>query len=61
MEDEEDQSLSFSEVVEEQEQRGSEEENVVQFLDSLDSYLTLFDSLSSTLRQRREVNDESVA
>ncbi|KAK4600269.1 hypothetical protein RGQ29_010085 [Quercus rubra] len=52
MEEEEDQSLSFSEVVEEQQgQRGSEEENVVQFLDSLDSYLTLFDSLSSTLRQ----------
>ncbi|XP_030950988.1 coiled-coil domain-containing protein 115 [Quercus lobata] len=51
MEEEEDQSLSFSEVVEEQGQRGSEEENVVQFLDSLDSYLTLFDSLSSTLRQ----------
>lgn len=51
MEEEDDQTLSLSEVVEEQEQRGSEEENVVQFLDSLDSYLTLFDSLSSTLRQ----------
>lgn len=51
MEEEEDQTLSFSEVVEEQGQRGSEEESVVQFLDSLDSYLTLFDSLSSTLRQ----------
>ena len=51
MEEEDDQSLSFSEVVEEQGQQGSEEENVVQFLDSLDSYLTLFDSLSSTLRQ----------
>lgn len=48
------------EVVErEQEQQGkiSEEENVVRFLDSVDSYLTLLDSLSSTLRQ---VNRSSI-
>lgn len=31
--------------------KGLEEENVVQFLDSLDAYLILMDSLSSTLRQ----------
>ena len=28
-----------------------EDQHVLQFLDSLDGYLTLFDSLSSTLRQ----------
>lgn len=33
------------------EQHQSDEAHVLQFLDSLDSYLTLFDSLSSTLRQ----------
>lgn len=46
-------------VEREQEQQGkiSEEENVVRFLDSVDSYLTLFDSLSSTLRQ---VNRSSI-
>ncbi|XP_059460685.1 uncharacterized protein LOC132189882 [Corylus avellana] len=35
----------------EQERKRLEEDNVVQFLDSLDGYLTLIDSLSSTLRQ----------
>ncbi|XP_038974603.1 coiled-coil domain-containing protein 115 [Phoenix dactylifera] len=30
---------------------GEEDEKIIQFLDSMDSYLTLMDSLSSTLRQ----------
>ena len=34
-----------------EEQHLDEEENVVTFLDSLDAYLTLIDSLSSTIRQ----------
>ncbi|GMY28078.1 coiled-coil domain-containing protein 115 [Fagus crenata] len=46
MEEEDEQKLRSTQVVEEE-----EEENVVQFMDSLDTYLTLFDSLSSTLRQ----------
>lgn len=34
-----------------EEEQLDEEENVVTFLDSMDAYLTLIDSLSSTLRQ----------
>ncbi|KAF5462252.1 hypothetical protein F2P56_018274 [Juglans regia] len=53
--EEQDQMQSSIEVeeVEEQQREGKrlEEENVVRFLDSLDSYVTLLDSLSSTLRQ----------
>ncbi|KAL6982598.1 hypothetical protein U1Q18_015986 [Sarracenia purpurea var. burkii] len=40
-----------AEVEEEKGGREGEEHKVVKFLDSVDSYLTLFDSLSSTLRQ----------
>ncbi|XP_062164507.1 uncharacterized protein LOC133871148 isoform X1 [Alnus glutinosa] len=35
----------------EQQRKRLEEDNVVQFLDSLDGYVTLLDSLSSTIRQ----------
>lgn len=46
-------SVEVEAVEQEQEQQRKrlEEDNVVQFLDSLDGYLTLLDSLSSTLRQ----------
>ncbi|KAG2692963.1 hypothetical protein I3760_08G077500 [Carya illinoinensis] len=46
-------SIEVEELEEQQQREGKrlEEENVVRFLDSLDSYVTLLDSLSSTLRQ----------
>ncbi|KAL6317242.1 hypothetical protein AAG906_029995 [Vitis piasezkii] len=48
MEDQEKARTSENQLEEEQ---LDEEENVVTFLDSMDAYLTLIDSLSSTLRQ----------
>ncbi|KAK3205141.1 hypothetical protein Dsin_019187 [Dipteronia sinensis] len=42
-----------NELQEVQQQQQVKEENLLQFLDSVDSYLTLLDSLSSTLRQVR--------
>lgn len=47
----EDQDQTRTAEIHLEEQRLGEEENVVTFLDSLDAYLTLIDSLSSTLRQ----------
>eukprot|EP00262_Sarcandra_glabra_P003235 TRINITY_DN1383_c0_g1_i1.p1 TRINITY_DN1383_c0_g1~~TRINITY_DN1383_c0_g1_i1.p1 ORF type:complete len:213 (-),score=50.42 TRINITY_DN1383_c0_g1_i1:15-653(-) len=43
--------MENSEETREEEEEKEKEEKVIEFLDSLDSYLTLFDSLSSTLRQ----------
>lgn len=56
MEDCKQSSLQAREEEEEEGKRGGgeggeEDEKIIQFLDSLDSYLTLTDSLSSTLRQ----------
>lgn len=48
MEDQ-DQTLSSENQLQEEQVKGEDE--VVAFLDSMDAYLTLIDSLSSTLRQ----------